>query len=115
MSDENTKERAGVLPEVLSAQLPRIRQLCERYRVVRLDVIGSAATGRFDATRSDLDLVVEFEAAMPRQGFRDPYFKLKHALEDLVGRNLDLIEAGAIERPEFQAEVERTRVGLYAA
>lgn len=38
-----------------------IVQLCKRYHVKRLDVIGSAAGNDFDPGRSDLDFVVTFQ------------------------------------------------------
>ena len=34
-----------------------IGALCRRYGVVRLDLFGSATTGAFDHSRSDLDFV----------------------------------------------------------
>ena len=39
--------------------------LCRRYRVSRLEVFGSAVTGKFDPERSDLDVLVEFERSSP--------------------------------------------------
>ena len=39
--------------------------LCRRFGVVRLDLFGSAATGAFAETRSDLDFVVEFSHPTP--------------------------------------------------
>jgi predicted nucleotidyltransferase len=40
-----------------------IQRLCRRYGVERLDVFGSAAGGGFRAEESDLDFLVEFDAA----------------------------------------------------
>jgi predicted nucleotidyltransferase len=37
-----------------------LRELCARYGVRRLELFGSAAAGGFDASRSDLDFLVEF-------------------------------------------------------
>jgi uncharacterized protein len=37
-----------------------IARLCERFRVRRLDVFGSATTDQFDPATSDVDFVVEF-------------------------------------------------------
>ena len=36
-------------------------QLCRRYGVLRLDLFGSAATGRYRPEESDLDFLVEFQ------------------------------------------------------
>ena len=60
----------------------QVARLCEQYRVQRLDLIGSAASGEFDPSRSDLDFLVEFLPLQPGQ-HADAYFGLLHGLEDL--------------------------------
>lgn len=47
--------------EIVEQNLPAIAELCRRFGVRRLDLFGSAAMGRFDPQRSDLDFLVEFE------------------------------------------------------
>ena len=103
------------IPQPIEPHLAAVRALCAKHQVQRLDLIGSAATGRFDQETSDLDFVVEFRAGLSRQGLRDPYFQLKHELEDLFERQVDLIEFPAIRSPEFKEEVQQTRTRLYAA
>ena len=90
---------------------PEIDQLCRRYGVRRLELFGSAASGRFDPASSDLDFLVEF-AAGPSARWRD-YFDLLHALEDLLGRRVDLVETRAIRNPWFLEVVNRHRDVLY--
>jgi predicted nucleotidyltransferase len=71
--------------------------LCRRYGVKRLEVFGSAARGPdFDPDKSDFDFLVEFE---PRGGpsARDQFFALAEALEQLLGRPVDLVERKAVE------------------
>lgn len=67
-----------------------IDALCRQYRVGRLDLVGSAARGDFDASRSDYDFLVEF---LPETTTRalDVYFGFKERLEALLGRPVDLI------------------------
>ena len=36
--------------------------LCRRFHVKRLEIFGSAVTGRFDPSRSDLDFLVDFSS-----------------------------------------------------
>ncbi len=88
--------------------------LCKRHHVKRLDVFGSAATGEgFDPQRSDVDLLVEFEAA----GIDDPwtYFRLREALVQLLGREVDLIEPGGIRNRYYRQGIDATRRSLHAA
>jgi len=39
----------------------KITELCRRYRVARLEIFGSAASGQFDSARSDIDFFYEFD------------------------------------------------------
>lgn len=94
--------------------LETIQSLCNQYRAKRLSLIGSAARDDFCAQTSDFDFVVEFEP-FQRQGLRDPFFRLRQALEDLLGRSVDLIEFRAIDNPRFREAVEHDQQVLYAA
>ena len=88
--------------------------LCGRFHVRRLDLFGSAARGDFDPEHSDIDFLVEFDRNAPQHPF-DAYFGLKEALEELFGRPVDLVEAGAVRNPYLKASIEQTRENIYAA
>jgi hypothetical protein len=91
-----------------------LEALCRRFRVSRLEIFGSAATGGFRSETSDIDFVVEFEQPCG-PGCADRYFGLMEALEELFGRRVDLVVATAIRNPYFREMVETTKVLLYAA
>ena len=99
---------------LLEEQRQSLVALCRRYRVARLDVFGSAVSGAFELTTSDLDFLVTFEP-MPPAEHADAYFGLLQDLEALFGRNVDLIEEAAIRNPYFRRSVAASRVPLYAA
>lgn len=89
----------------------KIEQLCRRYGVARLELIGSATSEtEFDPLRSDVDLLVEFEDS---EQLFSRYFDLKEALEQLFQRPVDLLMKRAIRNPYFQREIEKQRVVLY--
>lgn len=90
-----------------------IADLCRRYGVRRLAVFGSAVTDRFDSERSDVDFLVEFAADAPRTIAH--YFDLKDALEAMLGRDVDLVEASALRNPFVIASIEAGKEELYAA
>ncbi|HVB34556.1 MAG TPA: nucleotidyltransferase domain-containing protein [Patescibacteria group bacterium] len=90
-----------------------LEALCRRYRVRRLELFGSAATGQDRPGRSDLDFLVEFEP-LPAGAYADAYFGLLEALEALFGLAVDLVVASAITNPYFRQSVERTKSLLYA-
>src|SRR5712692_3974597 len=91
--------------EIVEAQLPALRTLCRRFGVRRLDLFGSAATGRFDPARSDLDFLVEFDKP-PTGGFASPYFGLLEALETLFQRKIDLLTERSLENPYRRRRIE---------
>lgn len=99
---------------LIEARRDELTRLCERYRVSRLELFGSAASPRFDPATSDLDFLVEFLPMAPPD-HSEAYFGLLEALQDLFQRSIDLVEVGAIRNPYFRASVDRTRVLLYAA
>lgn len=89
--------------------------LCRRYGVKRLEVFGSAARGvDFDPDKSDFDFLVEFE---PRSGLapRDQFFALAEALEELLGRRVDLVEPSAVRNPYLRASIDRSRELVYGS
>lgn len=102
------------LPELIESRHAELAEICVRFGVRRLELFGSAASGAFEAARSDIDFLVEFDP--PRRiGPLEQYFGLKEALERLFGRPVDLVEAGASSNPYFLASLERNRRLLYAA
>jgi uncharacterized protein len=101
-----------VIPEVAERRA-EVAELCRRFRVRRLEIFGSAATGSFREMDSDLDFLVEFESTGP--GYADRYFGLLESLEDLYGRHVDLVVSSAIKNPFFRQSVDRSKALLYAA
>ena len=91
-----------------------LEKLCRRYHVRSLFLYGSAARDDFDPSRSDVDLLVEFET-LPPGGYTDAYFGLRESLEALFDRDVDLVALSAVRNPYMKADIERTRTLVYAA
>ena len=67
--------------------------LCRSYGVTRLEVFGSAARGSdFDPAKSDADFLVAF-AEEDGLSALDQVFGFAEALEDILGRPVDLVES----------------------
>ena len=96
---------------LVSNNLDKIRAICERFGVARLELFGSAARNDFDPAKSDIDFIVEF--IDHGTGISDRYFGLTHALEDLLGRPVDIGFARTLKNPYFIAEIEADRTILY--
>lgn len=105
-------EETGMIPEIVERQAD-LAALCRRFRAARLEVFGSALRDDFDPSRSDIDLLVLFGGDAPRT-FKH-YFAFKEALEELLGRPVDLLEAGTVKNPYLLASIESSKQLLYAA
>lgn len=90
-----------------------IASACETHGVSRLQIFGSSVTSLFDPALSDVDFLVEFK---PEVGnlFR-AYFGLRDDLVRIVGREVDLVMANAVENPFFAASAFENAQELYAA
>jgi predicted nucleotidyltransferase len=96
-----------------SRALEALPALCRRFRVRRLDLFGSAATGRFDVGRSDLDFLVAFSDHLPPGVYAEAYFGLHGALESLFGRPIDLVTEPALGNPHLRRRIEAERRPLF--
>jgi predicted nucleotidyltransferase len=98
--------------EIVEANLPALTALCRSFGVRRLDLFGSAATGRFDPARSDLDFLVEFET-MPPGGYAHAYFGLLEQLEALFQRKVDLLTLPSLKNPYLRKQILSERRLLF--
>ncbi len=88
-----------------------VEQACREYGVERLDVFGSAATGRFRERASDLDFIADFGDALP--GIADRYLDFAEELERIFGRPVDVLTEDSLRNPIFRHAVERERQRVY--
>jgi hypothetical protein len=112
-ASHRTMKGAQLIP-VVRQNREAVENLCRRFRVRRLELFGSAVGKGFDPSRSDVDLLVEFENLRSGE-HADAYFGLLEGLEDLFGRRVDLVVVSAVSNPYFLQTIERSRTLLYAA
>ena len=102
------------MTEELRRSLSEVARLCRTYGVRSLAVFGSAARGDFDPLVSDVDLLVEFDDLPPARRAAC-FFDLLEALEALLGRPVDLVEAAAVHNPYVRQDIEASKVVVYEA
>ncbi len=98
----------------IESKREQLAELCRRFHVKRLELFGSAAKPASDVEASDWDFLVEFDPCTPSEHY-DRYFGLLEALEALMEKPVDLVEAQAISNPYFLRRVNETRTSVYAA
>ena len=91
-----------------------ITALCEKHKVRRLELYGSAARGDFDREHSDIDLFVEFHS-YNSPTIADQWFGLQEDLESLFGVPVQLTSRRTVDNPYFLQVADRDKVALYAA
>jgi hypothetical protein len=72
-----------------------ISNLCKTHKVRSLYAFGSVLTNQFNS-ESDIDLIVDFEPFDVLE-YSDNYYDLKFALQNILERNVDLLEHKAIK------------------
>ena len=90
------------MPQTSKIELPRdeIARFCERNRIRKLSIFGSALRGDFRPD-SDVDVLVEFEPGhVPGLAF----FAMQDELSDILGRKVDL------NTPQFLSRYFREQV-----
>jgi predicted nucleotidyltransferase len=97
----------------LEKYIREIRILCQKNKVKSLYVFGSVLTDRF-TDKSDIDLIVDIDSNDPLD-YADNYFNLKFALEELLNKQIDLLEQKAIKNPYLRENIENSKNLLYAS
>jgi len=100
--------------DLIKQHREQIAALCRRYGIRRLELFGSAASGAFDAGRSDIDFFYEFDLTNP-EGLADRFFEFQRELQNLLGANVDLVSAPDATNPYFLQVANQNRLTLYAA
>lgn len=81
-------------------------EFCRKWKIVRLEVFGSALRDDFDPAKSDIDLLVTY-AAEASWDLRDE-LAMQEEFEALVGRPADLPTRSEVER--MQNWIRRRRI-----
>lgn len=87
--------------------LDRIAQFCRERGIRRLSLFGSLLHGDFDATRSDVDVLIELQPGM-RPGLA--YFGWSDELGGIIGRKVDLCSQ---LDPRIETQVRKEAITIY--
>lgn len=98
--------------KVIERYIGIINELCIKYKVKTLFVFGSILTDRFSSD-SDVDFLVDFSRDEISDYFTN-FFDFKYALEDLLERDVDLVESQSLKNPYFINNVNSTKSLVYA-
>ena len=100
--------------KIIEENIEKLSSICQSNSVAELYLFGSATTGKF-TDNSDLDFAVLFFESLSPLEHGDAFFSLKEDLEELLGREIDLLSYRVVKNPIFKEELDKTKVALYAA
>lgn len=96
---------------IIDRNIDEIRDLCNRHKVAQLFAFGSVLTDNFKSD-SDVDFVVDF-SGVELMDYADNYFDLKFSLENLLKRDVDLLEDKAIKNPYLRKSIDTSKQLIY--
>ena len=88
--------------QLIENNIHKIIDLCKKHKVHKLFVFGSILTNRFN-DKSDVEV----------EDYFDNYFDFKYSLEELLGREIDLLEEQTIKNPYLKKNVDATKTLIY--
>jgi predicted nucleotidyltransferase len=97
--------------KTLNVEYNQIESLCNKHKVRKLFVFGSALTDKFNE-QSDVDLIVDFDKNKIDDYFLN-WFDFKYALETIFGREVDLMEDHPIRNSFLKKNIENTKTLIY--
>ena len=102
-------KRSGM--HLIDINREKIIALCKKYKVSKLFAFGSVLTDRFNMN-SDVDLLVNFDKGSIPDYFTN-FFDLKYALEEVLGRKVDLLEEQSIRNRYLKESIEQSKRLIY--
>jgi len=97
--------------KIIDKNIDRIKALCYKHKVTKLFVFGSILTDNFKKS-SDIDFLVDFEG-VDLYDYADNYFDFKKSLENLLKRDVDLLEDKAVRNPYLRQNIDSSKQLIY--
>ena len=88
-----------------------LRRLCIMYNVEKMYLFGSVLTPSFN-NRSDIDFLVKFKD-IDLSTYFDNYINFKSNLENLFGREVDLVEEQTLKNPILINSINKSKELVY--
>ena len=107
------RNRLLKMNRIVTDKIDELRKLCLVFNVKSMYVFGSVCTDKFNEN-SDIDILISFDDLSIEQ-YTDNYFELHYKLQDLFGRDIDLLTERSLSNPYFIQGLEKTKQLIYAA
>ena len=88
-----------------------IQNLCKAHKVKSLYAFAAVLTDKF-ISESDVDFIGDFQQ-LDVLDYGNNYYNLKFSLENILKRNVDLLEEKAIKNPYFRKTLYQNKKLIY--
>jgi uncharacterized protein len=99
---------------IITDRIEELKRLCVTYKVKSMYVFGSVCTENFNEN-SDIDILIAFDNVISLEEYSDNYFELHYKLQDLFGRDIDLVTEKSLTNPYLIKSLNITKQLIYAA
>jgi uncharacterized protein len=96
---------------IVDRNIEDLKKLCTMYNVEKMYLFGSALNSNFNK-ESDVDLLVKFKVIELSKYF-DNYMDFKEKLENLFGREVDLVEEQTLRNPILINSINKSKELIY--
>lgn len=100
--------------KLLENKMDEIIALCKLHKVTSIALFGSAAKNTMHKN-SDIDFLVQFSENIDVLDYADNYFSFLEAMENLIGKKIDIVSKKSLKNPILIEEINNSKVDLYAA
>jgi uncharacterized protein len=98
--------------EIIKSKLPQLTNLFQKYKVKKVYAFGSVCTPDF-TDKSDVDFMISFEEGLDPLIQGENWWSLYYDLQNLIGREIDLVSEHTVKNPYLVKVVNRTKTPIY--
>ena len=96
----------------IEQNLSAVQNLMRKHRIKKGYLFGSSVKGNFSKD-SDVDVLVEIDETIEPVELGEHLWDLQFELQDLFGREVDLVTTRSLRNPIFIQELNETRQLIY--
>ncbi len=96
---------------IVDNNIEDLKKLCTMYNVEKMYLFGSALNSNFNEN-SDVDFLVKFKN-IDLSNYFDNYIDFKEKLENLFGREVDLVEEQTLRNPVLIRSINKSKELIY--
>lgn len=101
-----------MIQQEIENKLPLAREIFKKHKIKTAFVFGSGLTDAF-GNDSDIDILVNLVEGIDPVDGGEHLWQLEEELEELFGRQVELITERSLTNPYFLQEVEKKKIQIY--